>query len=132
MGKKSMNSNSYTSQFISSKKHNNHRRMVQGVSLTEAERGTVLSLCGEGRTITSISAQVNQSLNVVRRVIQSGESSCGLRRRGPRRKVMLRIVRLMMSLQKAVLQIKRTLRALRANDDSQGVQQLLAADPNLT
>ncbi len=66
--------------------------MVQGASLSEAERSMVFALRGEGKTNTSIASHINRCRGAVRRVIQAKEVCEEHRRRGPLRKVLARVV----------------------------------------
>ena len=64
--------------------------MVQGMSITMKEFCKILESYPLGKSITSISTEVNRCRSAIRRIIQSEHVQGGQQRRGARRKVVVR------------------------------------------
>lgn len=100
--------------------------------MTESEKTTILLLSEQGETITAISARLGRCRGTVRRVITKGTVRGGLKRRGPKRKIMFRTLRLLLRMAKTGKFTSRQLRDRYAPHVTiRRVQQLLQNDPDL-
>lgn len=106
--------------------------MLQGVPLTKEERSVVLALAEEGLSLRKITSRINRGRDAVLRVIARGSIRERLRRRGVRRKLPKRCVRLMLRAARTENFTARELQVRYAPMVTvRRVQKLLAQEPTL-
>lgn len=107
-------------------------KMPKGISLTTEERAVVLALFKEGVSRSRIAMEVKRSRSAISKVIREGQVRGGCRRRGPKRKLKIRVVRLIIRAAKTGEYTARELRDKYAPDVTvRRVQQVLQSDPEL-
>ena len=106
--------------------------MPRGVSLSEAERASILTIHREGKSSRYIASTINRGRDAVLSVIRSGQVRGWQRRRAVKRQVTLRIVRLICRKARTGLFSARELQEKYAPMVTvRRVQQLLSADTYL-
>ncbi len=106
--------------------------MTPGVALTESEDAVILAYSREGPSSRQIVTRTGHGWNTILHLIRRGKVRGGTRKRGIRRKLPMRVVRLILRRAKTGLYTSRELRdAFAPMVTVRRVQQLLAADPDL-
>ena len=106
--------------------------MTQGSPLSEKDRTVILELAKEGYSSRVIADRVGRGKDAVLKVIRNGKIRAGVRRRGVRRKLPLRGLRLMIRAAHSGSYTAQDLQQRYAPMISvRRVQQLLAAEPTL-